>query len=255
MRTSEQVDFIFSAMSKAQAKIKTAEKNSINPHFKSKFANEESVHDAAQLALAENDLTVIQGAEFKHEQWVMVIRIGHKSGQWVESEYPIIATQMTAQGFGSASTYARRYNYLGMVGVVAGDDDDGNEAVKKGEIKNENTKSKQNAGIIGLPGNMPDFDGYDSESDFRQSHASRPNGSSSNANVGVSSDSKISDIGAQKFPPGFGIYEKKSFNEAYQEEIKTGFKWSRHLVKNINNIPPVYKDFLNYADSLGAPLE
>ena len=136
MRTSPEIDLIGAALAKAQAIIKPAIKNAKNPHYKSEFANEEAVHEAAKVALASHDIAVIQGAEFKDGHWVMVTRLVHK-GQWIESDFPMLATQQNPQAMGSASSYARRYSYLGMVGVVAGDDDDAEVAEGRSQAPNK----------------------------------------------------------------------------------------------------------------------
>ena len=49
----------------------------------------------------------------------------HSSGQYISSTLRIMGLT-TPQGIGSAITYARRYSYSSILGIVAEDDDDGN---------------------------------------------------------------------------------------------------------------------------------
>lgn len=116
------------ALAKAQAEIKTALKDSKNPHFKSSYADLTSVWDACRQALTANGLSVIQKTDFSEgEVWLETILL-HASGEQIAGRYPLRPQQQTPQGFGSALTYARRYSLAAMVGVVADEDDDGNAA-------------------------------------------------------------------------------------------------------------------------------
>ena len=56
--------------------------------------------------------------------------LGHKSGQFISGECPVINTKGDAQGMGSAITYARRYSLAAICGVTQVDDD-GNAAVQQ----------------------------------------------------------------------------------------------------------------------------
>lgn len=130
MRSSESINEIATALAAAQGTIKPAPKDSTNPHYKNNYADLTSVWTACRDSLATNHLAVIQSPEFLDGRVVLVTRIIHKSGQWLESELSVKPQQDTAQGIGSCITYARRYALAAMVGVVADEDDDGNEASK-----------------------------------------------------------------------------------------------------------------------------
>jgi hypothetical protein len=56
-------------------------------------------------------------------------RLAHKSGQWIEAEYPVCAFPAKQQEMGSALTYSRRYSLFSLVGIAGEEDDDGNAAV------------------------------------------------------------------------------------------------------------------------------
>jgi hypothetical protein len=60
---------------------------------------------------------------------LIVTRIMHTSGQWMEDEgYILNPTKNDPQGMGSAVTYARRYTLGASLGIITEDDDDGNKA-------------------------------------------------------------------------------------------------------------------------------
>jgi hypothetical protein len=130
MNTSAEINELAKALSEAQAKIKHAAKDSKNPHYRSSYASLASVQDACREQLSSHGLAVTQATILLNNQWVLVTRLMHTSGQFIESQTPIINSKGDAQGFGSALTYARRYALSSLVGV-AQDDDDANEAVGK----------------------------------------------------------------------------------------------------------------------------
>lgn len=121
MTTSEQIDQIATALAKAQAAMKNAPLNKVNPHFKSKFADLASVRDTVIPALTTNGISVVQTLEPGRVQ----TRLLHASGQWIESACPIPDSQ-NMQQMGSAITYARRYSLSAICGIAADEDDDAN---------------------------------------------------------------------------------------------------------------------------------
>jgi len=112
---------LFSALSKAQAQIKGAFKDSTNPHFKSRYADLESVIEAMRVPFAANGLGFIQSAsaDGQHMQTILV----HSSGESITTQVPLIITKNDMQGVGSAITYARRYGLAAACGVSQTDDD------------------------------------------------------------------------------------------------------------------------------------
>lgn len=124
MNQSQELKDLFAALSKAQAVIKGALKDSANPFFKSKYADLESVWEACREPLTKNDLSVVQTTEFVPEAGVCIMTtLGHASGQWIRGTLPIMAIKQDPQGIGSAITYARRYALAAIVGIVQVDDD------------------------------------------------------------------------------------------------------------------------------------
>ena len=120
---------LYSALVKCQSQIKTALKDSKNPHFKSSYADLTSVMLACKDALAANDLAVLQLSRI-HESGapVLVTRIIHTSGEHIEGEFPLVCKDPNdPQKLGSAVTYARRYALAAALGITA-DDDDGQAA-------------------------------------------------------------------------------------------------------------------------------
>lgn len=126
MNHSENLNELAAALAKAQGVMQGALKDSANPFFKSKYADLESVWSACRAALSENGLAVVQyGMQSGTDpaKPILVTRLLHSSGQWLEGEFHIHAKDESPQAMGSAITYARRYGLAAMVGVYQTDDD------------------------------------------------------------------------------------------------------------------------------------
>lgn len=124
---------ICAAFVKAQAEIEKAVKEKNNPHFRSKYADLGAVVDAIKPALEKHGLGFFQKFHEDHEGVTVETIIVHESGETLSNGVlSVPATKKDAQGFGSATTYARRYSLQAAFGV-APEDDDGNAASRKVE--------------------------------------------------------------------------------------------------------------------------
>lgn len=146
MIMSESIVELAKALTKAQAHMKNAAKDSINPHFKSKYADLASVWDAIREPLTSNGLSVVQSLSNEDNKVKCTTMLLHESGQFIKSEFCMAPSQNTIQGVGSTCTYIRRYALASIVGNSP-DDDDGNEASGKGnKLKDENDKNDNDKG-------------------------------------------------------------------------------------------------------------
>lgn len=127
MKTSESIKAIAPAWVKAQAEIKAAVKDAVNPHFKSKYADLASVIEAVRLPLNKAGLSFLQPVSTSQEGVCVETVILHTSGEWLSESLVIPVVKNDAQGVGSAITYGKRYGLQSMCGVPS-DDDDGNAA-------------------------------------------------------------------------------------------------------------------------------
>lgn len=134
MQKSETIGALMAALAKAQAELKNPSFDSVNPHFKSKFASLAHVRDVVTPALSKHGLAVTQltGNDSEGRACVETV-LGHSSGEWISSTLTVPVAKADAHGAGSAITYARRYALMAIVGVVGDEDDDANQAVKPAE--------------------------------------------------------------------------------------------------------------------------
>ena len=122
MSQSEQIGDLAGALALASLEFGKATKNATNPHFGKTYTNLEGAITATRDALANQGLVVLQ--RFTTNA-TLVTTLAHKSGQWISGEQPLMSTKQDPQGIGSASTYARRYGLMAILGI-APEDDDGN---------------------------------------------------------------------------------------------------------------------------------
>lgn len=149
MNQSTEINELAAALAKAQGKISHAAKDNVNPHFKSKYADLASVLDACRDPLSQNGIAVSQLPAKQDGSWVLITRLIHSSGQWIQGEVPILSSKQDAQGFGSGMTYARRYGLASVVGI-AQDDDDGNAASQPVQRQApQQAKAKKNEAPVG----------------------------------------------------------------------------------------------------------
>ena len=127
---SENLQELATALAKAQAKVKGAAKDSLNPHFQSKYADLSSIWDACRDALTSNGFSVAQFPGFENGVVTLDTMLLHSSGQWIRGTSGAPIGKQDAQGVGSALTYLRRYA-LAAVASVSPEDDDGQAASTK----------------------------------------------------------------------------------------------------------------------------
>jgi hypothetical protein len=107
------------ALAAAQGKLRKAVKDSTNPHFRSRYADLESVIEAMREPFASEGLAVVQSVD----EGNLVTTIFHASGESITSSVPLYIQKQDMQGVGSAITYARRYGLAAACGISQTDDD------------------------------------------------------------------------------------------------------------------------------------
>lgn len=117
------------ALAAARKEFKAVKKDTVNPFFKSKYADLSAVISATEEALARQGLVIVQSPHMNGERISVTTMLFHGSGEWMRDELSLPLSKFDAQGAGSAITYARRYAYQSFVNVAAESDDDANAAV------------------------------------------------------------------------------------------------------------------------------
>lgn len=158
MKTSEQLNEIAPALAKAQSQMLPAEKNAINPHFKSSYSNLTAVFDAIREPLSSNGLAIMQEATSNNSGVSVTTRLLHVSGQWIEFEPLIIPVgKATPHAVGSAISYAKRYAVSAALGIVAHEDDDANSANQSAKFKSSTITNDQYVALSDLLNKVPEY--------------------------------------------------------------------------------------------------
>ncbi|MCR4287379.1 MAG: ERF family protein [Deltaproteobacteria bacterium] len=135
MKKSDTIGKLAEALSKVQAEIKGAVKDSTNPFFKANYADLSSVWEACRTALTSNGLSVVQTTDEVEGGVVVETTLLHTSGEWIGGRLALRPTKSDPQGIGSAITYGRRYGLQAIVGICPEDDDGEGAMGRKPEKK------------------------------------------------------------------------------------------------------------------------
>ena len=121
--------------------------------FKYKYAPLEVVYKATRKGLLNNGLCIIQSVNInENNDEVLITILSHSSGEYISSTVNIdskirvireqLKTSNVNHDWGSTLTYARRYSYCTILGIIAEDEDhDGNDISPK--LQNGNHKDKK----------------------------------------------------------------------------------------------------------------
>jgi hypothetical protein len=160
MNFSDTFDLLAAAMVKAQGSFTSIPRGRRNQQTNKDYATLDDLFTMIRTPLSEAGLSYLQSPRLEISDanrppvLVMVTRILHASGQWVEGEYPVPIKPLAfkgagedAQAYGSAGTYGRKYGLMAILGIAPGDetDDDGNAASGRGSTESANAGSAESA--------------------------------------------------------------------------------------------------------------
>ena len=127
MKTSTTISAIAKSLAAASASLRNPGQDATNPHFRSKYTSLVGLIDSLRAPLAAQGIIVLQPVSSPVAGRVRVTTtLLHSSGEWMSSTADL-PSGATAQSFGAAVAYLRRYALQSMLGV-SGDadaDDDG----------------------------------------------------------------------------------------------------------------------------------
>jgi len=118
---------LFAALALAQSEVENATKGSVNPHFKSRYADLAEVLNTVRPVYSRHGIAIVQSTGFSDGLVSVTTALVHKEGGYVTSVASCTPAKVDAQGVGAATTYLRRYSLAAATGV-AQEDDDGQSA-------------------------------------------------------------------------------------------------------------------------------
>jgi hypothetical protein len=125
---------VYMALAAAQADMGTVKKGSVNPAFKSKYADLADVVATVSPALNAQGIAFYATAiVIEGERYMRTVFAHGASDTQIHCDVPLIVTKNDMQGFKSATTYAKRIGLESLSGV-APEDDDANAAVKAAPV-------------------------------------------------------------------------------------------------------------------------
>ena len=143
MKTSTSITTIAKALAAASASLRNPGQDATNPHFRSKYTSLVGLIDSLRAPLAAQGIIVLQPVSSPVAGRVRVETVLlHSSGEWMSSTADL-PSGATAQSFGAAVAYLRRYALQSMLGVSGdADADDDGEAER---VKAEKPLTKRKA--------------------------------------------------------------------------------------------------------------
>ena len=133
-----------------QKKVGAIKKDSINPYYKSKYADINSLLDVVKPLLNELGLVCVQPLGIVDGKNVLTTKISDDDKTLLESAI-ILPDNLDPQKIGSAITYYRRYSLQSLLLLEAEDDDAESAKVKTDDkilIKIQNAKTEKELGLI-----------------------------------------------------------------------------------------------------------
>jgi len=123
VRTSENIGELSKALAAASVKLTdpVASRTANAGRYGYNYATLGDALPIVRPVLGEQGLCVFQAIDT--ERKVLVTRMAHASGEWVETDYPV-TLEKDPQKQGGAVTYARRYALFALLGLAPVDDDE-----------------------------------------------------------------------------------------------------------------------------------
>jgi hypothetical protein len=123
------------ALIAAQAEFEPVPKTAENPFFHSHYAPMDALVAMAGPILSKHGLAVVQIPTTDTDGQgtpALYTALIHKSGQMISATMLTLPVKMDPQGQGAAISYARRFAYSAILGLVTDDDTDGEAAQGRG---------------------------------------------------------------------------------------------------------------------------
>ena len=128
MNTSQELKNIYTAIIRARPEIAPIARTKSARNYK--YATLDSVIELLSLVLPKHGLGWVQALSTEEGRPVLVTRIIHESGEWIEDALALPQTKLAgganeSQELGASITYFKRYALSAMFGIATDDDTDG----------------------------------------------------------------------------------------------------------------------------------
>ncbi|SIT74633.1 ERF family protein [Pontibaca methylaminivorans] len=138
---------IYCALAAAQMEFGTVAKGSVNPAFKSRYADLADVAAVVIPVLARHGVAVLHYMAGDNVDRMRTEFVHGASETRVHCDVPLLVDRKNMQGMKSATTYAKRIGLESLSGV-APEDDDGNEAAKAPPVRQARPQADRQQGPV-----------------------------------------------------------------------------------------------------------
>ena len=128
--TSESTSEISSAISKSYLEFPRIEINRQNPYLASGYSDLHEILSKIRPVLGKNGLHVLFTKQDIDGRTLLVTRIMHTTGEWIESRVFLKPSKNTIEAYGSNLNYMKRFELMDILGLTVSNDpfDDDGEA-------------------------------------------------------------------------------------------------------------------------------
>jgi hypothetical protein len=241
---------IYTALAAAQAEMSAPIKGSVNPAFRSKYADLAAVVAAVAPALSANGIAFYQYIPIDNPGFMVTALVHGKSGSRVECAVPLLVSKQDMHGFKSATTYAKRIGLESVTGV-APEDDDGNAAAKNPPARSRTISREPDAVVHGNDNPATGDRFYREAEPLHDTDTGEPVYDGSGGDGGVIRQT-WEEIVLSQLPPNANPRQKA---EAYAEALITKFRGYKSL-RGLTGAWENYKKIIdrlqdNYSDLYG----
>lgn len=154
MNTSPELKNIYTAIIKARPEIAPIARTKSAKNYR--YATLDTVIELLSLVLPKHGLGWVQTLSSENDKPVLVTRIIHESGEWIEDALSLPQTKLNgganeSQELGASITYFKRYALSAMFGIATDDDTDG-----VADVRDRKQQVKALARVAGRPQEEPD---------------------------------------------------------------------------------------------------
>lgn len=145
---------VYEALAAAQADMGPVKKGSVNPHYKSKYADLADVMQSALPALNAHGLCLwhsFTGNQQTQERFLRTTVSHGETDTHIHCDVPLVVNKEDMQGLKSAVTYAKRIGAESLTGI-APEDDDGNAAAEATKYTGTDKQRQMLKGIMDQTG-------------------------------------------------------------------------------------------------------
>ena len=127
---SDETDELNTALSKASTEFPKIVVNRQNPYIASGYSDLDQIMNKIRPILGKNGLHITQQKRLHNGTTILITRVWHSSGQWIESRILLNPNKNTIEAYGSHLNCMKRFEVMDMLGITVSEDpfDDDGEA-------------------------------------------------------------------------------------------------------------------------------